>query len=76
MSEFSPDGRLFGLLDSDGKLKIWDVKDSRLSQEFVPNLHLSDPYTCFVWFAAAANRVSDSEIQLIETFSKTIFTIR
>lgn len=56
VSDFSPDGKLFALLDSDGKLKIWDTKDSLLTQEYVPNLHLSVPYTCFVWFA---RKVSD-----------------
>lgn len=59
VSDFSPDGRLFALLDSDGKLKIWDTKHSRLTQEYVPNLHLSSPYTCFVWFAS---KVGDLEI--------------
>ncbi|XP_037041242.1 WD repeat-containing protein 43-like isoform X3 [Bradysia coprophila] len=53
-SDFSPDGRLFALLDTDGKLKIWNVKDNRLTQEYVPDLHLSQPYTCFVWFTACA----------------------
>ncbi|KAG4065428.1 hypothetical protein HA402_002826 [Bradysia odoriphaga] len=36
----------------DGKLKIWNVKDNQLTQEYVPDLHLSQPYTCFVWFTA------------------------
>ncbi|KAG4065348.1 hypothetical protein HA402_012293 [Bradysia odoriphaga] len=49
-SDFSPDGRQFALLDTDGKLKIWNVKDNQLTQEYIPDLHLSQPYTCFVWF--------------------------
>ncbi len=58
VSDFSPDGKYFALLDSDGKLKIWDIKDSQLIQEYVPNLHLSEPYTCFLWFLATARKVS------------------
>lgn len=57
VSEFSPDGKLFALLDTDGKLKIWDTKDSQLIQEYVPNLHLSVPYTCLVW--ASTKKVSE-----------------
>lgn len=67
VSEFSPDGKLFALLDSDGKLKIWDVKDNQLTQEYVPDLHLSVPYTCFVWFASASSKVSEPNGLLIHT---------
>lgn len=56
---------MFALLDSDGKLKIWDVKESRLAREYVPKLHLSAPQTCFVWFESCAKKVSDVDYLLI-----------
>lgn len=51
MSDFSPDGKLFALLDVDGKLRIWDIEENRLSQEYDPTRVDSNVrYTCFIWF--------------------------
>lgn len=49
VSEFSPDGKLYAFINADGKLKIWDTESNQLKQEYVPNLHLSAPCTCFTW---------------------------
>lgn len=49
MKEFSPDHKLFAVIQSDGKLKIWDVLSNQLKQEYVPNLHLSTPCTALKW---------------------------
>lgn len=58
VSDFSPDGKLFALLDSDGKLKIWDTLDPLSNRVYVPNLHLSAPFTCFVWLNVCNKKVS------------------
>lgn len=49
VSEHSADGKLYALLSSDGKLKIWNTENNELQREFVPNLHLNTPFTCFTW---------------------------
>lgn len=49
LKEFSPDQKLFALIENDGKLKIWDVETNVLKQEYVPNLHLSTPCSAFKW---------------------------
>ena len=49
LKEFSPDRKLFAIIENDGKLKIWDVEKSQLKQEYVPNLHLSTPCTALKW---------------------------
>lgn len=49
LKEFSPDQKLFAIIQSDGKLKIWDVETSTMKQEYVPNLHLSTPCTALKW---------------------------
>lgn len=49
VSEYSPDGKLYGFINLEGKLKIWDTETSKLRQEYVPNNHLSVPCTCFTW---------------------------
>lgn len=49
LKAFSPDQKLFAVIQSDGKLKIWDVLSNQLKQEYVPNLHLSSPCTALKW---------------------------
>jgi U3 small nucleolar RNA-associated protein 5 len=49
LKAFSPDKKLFAIIQSDGKLKIYDVEKSELKQEYVPNLHLSTPCTALSW---------------------------
>lgn len=49
LKEFSPDQKLLAVIQSDGKLKIWDVLRNQLKQEYVPNLHLSTPCTALKW---------------------------
>jgi U3 small nucleolar RNA-associated protein 5 len=49
LKEFSPDQKLFAVIQNDGKLKIWDVEKNQLKQEYVPNLHLSTPCTALKW---------------------------
>lgn len=49
LKEFSPDRKLFAIIQNDGKLKVWDVEKNLLKQEYVPNLHLSTPCTALKW---------------------------
>ncbi|CRK87870.1 CLUMA_CG001657, isoform A [Clunio marinus] len=49
LKEFSPDEKLFAIIQNEGKLKIWDVETNQLKQEYVPNLHLSTPVTAMKW---------------------------
>lgn len=58
VSEHSADGKLYALLSSDGKLKIWNTENNELQQEFVPNLHLNTPFTCFTWITVANSGAS------------------
>lgn len=55
LKQFSPDQKLFALIDQDGKLKIWDTESNQLKQEYVPNLHLSTPCTTLVWIEVNTN---------------------
>jgi U3 small nucleolar RNA-associated protein 5 len=52
---FSPNQKLFSYIDSDGKLKIWDVESNELKQEYTPNLHLSTPCTTLIWIEVNTN---------------------
>lgn len=55
-SEFSPNGKFFAVLNkTDGNLKIWDSESNQLTQEYIPNLHLSVPCTCFIWISVIEN---------------------
>lgn len=54
VSEFSPDGKLFAFINSEGKLKIWDTEQNQQKQEYIPNLHLSAPCTCFTWITTTS----------------------
>lgn len=49
VSEYSEDGKLFALLNVEGKLKIWDTETGEYQKEYVPNYHLKAPFTCFTW---------------------------
>lgn len=49
LKEFSPDRKLFAIIQNDGKLKIWDVEKNQLKLEYVPNLHLSTPCSALKW---------------------------
>lgn len=53
VSEFSPDGKLFAFIDSQGKLKIWETESNQLKQDYIPNMHLNAPCTCFTWINAS-----------------------
>lgn len=56
LKEFSPDQKLFAAIQSDGKLKIWDVLRNQLKQEYVPNLHLSTPCTALKWIKLSSGQ--------------------
>lgn len=56
VSEFSPDNKLFALIDDQGVLKIWDTETNELKQEYTPNLHLSAPCTCLTWVTVSQKR--------------------
>lgn len=63
VSEFSPDGKLFAFIDAEGKLKIWDTASSQLKQDYIPNLHLSAPCTCFTWIeTTGGGGVADGQV--------------
>lgn len=62
VSEFSPDGKFYAFLSQDGKLKIWDTETGELKQEFVPQLHLTVPFTCFTWINIAPQ--SDTQFKV------------
>lgn len=49
VSEFSPDSKLFALINEQGILKIWDTETNELRQEYTPNLHLAGPCTSLTW---------------------------
>uniref|UniRef100_A0A1B0AGB0 Utp12 domain-containing protein n=1 Tax=Glossina pallidipes TaxID=7398 RepID=A0A1B0AGB0_GLOPL len=49
VSEFSPDGKLFAIIDGQGILRIFDTDTSELKQEYTPNLHLSGPCSALLW---------------------------
>uniref|UniRef100_A0A1I8PJP8 Small-subunit processome Utp12 domain-containing protein n=1 Tax=Stomoxys calcitrans TaxID=35570 RepID=A0A1I8PJP8_STOCA len=51
---FSPDGKLFALINDQGILRIWDTDTNELKQEYTPNLHLAGPCTALVWVVAAS----------------------
>jgi hypothetical protein len=60
LKEFSPDQKLFAIIENDGKLKIYDTERNLLKQEYVPNLHLSTPCTALKWIKLAlGSKVSD-----------------
>lgn len=56
LKEFSPDQKLFAIIQSDGILKIWDVETNLLKQEYVPNLHLSTPCTALKWIKLSLSK--------------------
>lgn len=61
VSEYSPDGKLFAIIDSQGILRIFDTDTSELKQEYTPNLHLSGPCSALLWivtFTSAERKVS------------------
>lgn len=43
---FSKDGKYFGQLSNDSKLKIWHTASNKFVQEFTPDVHLTAPCTC------------------------------
>ncbi|XP_037049747.1 uncharacterized protein LOC119084029 isoform X2 [Bradysia coprophila] len=51
VSDFSPDGKLLGLLDPLGGLKIWNVENKFLVR---PNRHLQCQYTCLTWLSGTS----------------------
>lgn len=55
---FSPDGKLFALIDDQGILQIWDTDTNDLKQEYTPNLHLAGPCTALVWITASSSASS------------------
>uniref|UniRef100_A0A1I8N3C4 Small-subunit processome Utp12 domain-containing protein n=1 Tax=Musca domestica TaxID=7370 RepID=A0A1I8N3C4_MUSDO len=50
---FSPDGKLFALINEQGVLRIWDTDTNELKQEYTPNLHLSGPCSALVWISVS-----------------------
>lgn len=73
VSDFSPDSKLLALLDSDGKLKIWDVKENRLTRDDFRNPHV--PYTCFTWLTVCTKHVSDNETWISVLFQLTLLRL-
>lgn len=57
-SEFSVDGSFYSVLESDGKLKVWETSSNTLKNEFTPSLHLNQPCTCLKWVQVSTNQVS------------------
>ncbi|KAG8224287.1 hypothetical protein J437_LFUL005093 [Ladona fulva] len=53
-SSFSGNGSYFAYCSPDGKLKIWDTATNVLKQEYTPNLHLSEPFSCICWLSLPA----------------------
>ncbi|XP_019552560.3 WD repeat-containing protein 43 [Aedes albopictus] len=47
--EYSRDGKYFAFINSQGKLVVYEVETSNVSQIYTPNLHLNVPCTCFAW---------------------------
>ncbi|XP_053683367.1 WD repeat-containing protein 43 [Sabethes cyaneus] len=47
--EFSRDGKFFAFINSQGKFVVYEVETGRVCQEYIPNLHLNVPCTCFAW---------------------------
>ncbi|XP_055531615.1 WD repeat-containing protein 43 [Wyeomyia smithii] len=47
--EFSQDGKYFAFINSQGKFVVYEVEAGRVCQEYIPNLHLNVPCTCFTW---------------------------
>ncbi|XP_061391420.1 WD repeat-containing protein 43 [Musca vetustissima] len=60
---FSPDGKLFALINDQGILRIWDTDTNELKQEYTPNLHLSGPCSALVWItvSTAASAIKDKK---------------
>jgi U3 small nucleolar RNA-associated protein 5 len=56
LKEFSPNRKLFAIIQSDGVLKIYDTEKNSLSQEYTPNLHLSTPCTAIKWINISLNK--------------------
>ncbi|XP_014091928.3 WD repeat-containing protein 43 isoform X1 [Bactrocera oleae] len=46
---FSPNGKLFALINDQGILRIWDTETNELKQDYTPNLQLSGPCTALTW---------------------------
>lgn len=64
LKEFSPDKKLFAIIQNDGVLKIYDVETNVMKQEYVPNLHLSAPCTALKWIKIAhKGKVIDKKIK-------------
>lgn len=51
---FSPNGKLFAIINDQGILKIWDTDSNELKQEYTPNLHLAGPCSALVWISVAS----------------------
>lgn len=49
LKSFSPDRKHFASVEYDGKLKVWDVEDHNLKQEYALNLHMSSSCTAMKW---------------------------
>ncbi|XP_070507606.1 WD repeat-containing protein 43 [Chironomus tepperi] len=62
LKEFSPDQKLFAVIQSDGVLKIYDTETSILKQEYIPNLHLSTPCTALKWIKMELKKKKKSEL--------------
>lgn len=52
---FSPDGKLFAVIDIDGKLSIWDTETSELKQQYTPNVFLNTGCTSLIWVNVGAS---------------------
>lgn len=52
--EYSRDGKYFAFINGQGKLVVYEVETSNVSQIYTPNLHLNVPCTCFAWVEIGA----------------------
>ncbi|KAI8128960.1 hypothetical protein FF38_09843 [Lucilia cuprina] len=58
---FSPNGKLFALINDQGILRIWDTDTNELKQEYTPNLHLSGPCSALVWISVVATSAATQD---------------
>ncbi|XP_055906734.1 WD repeat-containing protein 43 [Eupeodes corollae] len=69
VSGFSPDGKLFALVNHLGILKIWDTETNELMQEFTPNLHLSSKCSAITWVEISAQKKHKKERKFLDAGS-------
>lgn len=69
VSEFSPDGKLFAIVNNLGILKIWDTETNELKQEFTPNLHLASQCSALTWISISTQKKAKKGRKSLESGS-------